>query len=62
MVVNKLWEMKKSSAFKQHILGPHYSLFIMGLGIIVCLFGLILYVQSTIFQLYTGTGLPWLNK
>ena len=24
----------------------------LGLGIIVCLFGLILYVQSTIFQLY----------
>ena len=32
MVVNKLWEMKKSSAFKQHILGPHYSLFIIFLA------------------------------
>ena len=27
----------------------------------VCLFDLILYVHSTIFQL-CGTGLPWLNQ
>ena len=28
----------------------------------VCLFDLILYVPSTIFQLYIGTGLPGLNQ
>ena len=32
--------------------GAHTSPTALGLGIIVCLFGLILYVQSTIFQLY----------
>ena len=32
--------------------GAHTSPTALGLGIIVCLFGLILYVQSTTFQLY----------